>query len=257
MKKIDFKNVVKSTQNLLDKHSPVILTSIGITGMISTTIMAVRATPKAMILIEEKKDEVDDDNLTRREIVKTCWKCYAPAAITGGISIACLISANNVNNKRNAVLATAYKLSETTLTEYKNKVIDVIGAEKEQTIRDDIAKDRITKNPARSNEVIVMGKGSTLCYDNISGRYFKSDMDKIRKAENEINRKLMSDLYVSLNDFYDLIGLPFTQIGFELGWSFDGDLLTIEYGTTLSEDDEPCIVMDYSIQPKHNFQKLI
>lgn len=250
-------NFIKTVGNKLSEHSPEILTGIGITGLLSTTVLAVKATPKALRLIDEKKEENNTDELTNMEVVKTCWKCYIPAAVTASVSVACLIGANSVNNKRNAVLATAYKLSESAFSEYKEKVIETIGEKKEEEVRDKIAKDRIEKNPVNNNEVIITGKGDVLCYDVVSGRYFKSDVDKIRKAENTLNKKLMNDMYCSLNEFYDLIGLPFTQMGFDLGWNVNDSLVEIEFSTQLSEDDTPCVVIQYSVLPKCDYQHLL
>lgn len=257
MDKKSISNFVKTVGNKLSEHSPEILTGIGITGLLSTTILAVKATPKALQLIDEKKEEMNTDELTNTEVVKTCWKCYIPAAVTASVSVACLIGANSVNNKRNAVLATAYKLSESAFSEYKEKVIETIGEKKEEEVRDKIAKGRIEQNPVKNNEVIITGKGDVLCYDIVSGRYFKSDVDKIRKAENTLNKKLMNDMYCSLNEFYDLIGLPFTQMGFELGWNVNDSLVEIEFSTQLSEDDTPCVVIQYSVLPKCDYQHLL
>lgn len=256
MNKKGISNFIKTVGNKLSEHSPEILTGIGITGLLSTTVLAVKATPKALRLIDEKKEEYDTDELTNIEVIKTCWKCYIPAAVTASVSVACIIGANSVNNKRNAVLATAYKLSESAFSEYKEKVIETIGEKKEEEVRDKIAKDRIEKNPV-NNEVIITGKGDVLCYDVVSGRYFKSDVDKIRKAENTLNKKLMNDMYCSLNEFYDLIGLPFTQMGFDLGWNVNDSLVEIEFSTQLSEDDTPCVVIQYSVLPKCDYQHLL
>lgn len=257
MNKKSISNFVKTVGDKLSEHSPEILTGIGITGLLSTTVLAVKATPKALRLIDEKKEEMNTDELTNTEVVKTCWKCYIPAAVTASVSVACLIGANSVNSKRNAVLATAYKLSESAFSEYKEKVIETIGEKKEEEVRDKIAKGRIERNPVKNNEVIITGKGDVLCYDIVSGRYFKSDVDKIRKAENTLNKKLMNDMYCSLNEFYDLIGLPFTQMGFELGWNVNDSLVEIEFSTQLSEDDTPCVVIQYSVLPKCDYQHLL
>lgn len=257
MDKKSISNFVKTIGDKLSEHSPEILTGIGITGLLSTTVLAVKATPKALQLIDEKKEEMNTDELTNTEVVKTCWKCYIPAAVTASVSVACLIGANSVNSKRNAVLATAYKLSESAFSEYKEKVIETIGEKKEEEVRDKIAKGRIEQNPVKNNEVIITGKGDVLCYDIVSGRYFKSDVDKIRKAENTLNKKLMNDMYCSLNEFYDLIGLPFTQMGFELGWNVNDSLVEIEFSTQLSEDDTPCVVIQYSVLPKCDYQHLL
>ena len=249
MKKPKLSSISKGIRGAITKHSPEILTGIGIAGMITTTIMAVRATPKALILIEERKEEIDVDKLTPVELIKTTWTCYIPAAITGGLSIICLIGASSVNARRNAALATAYTLSESALKEYQEKVIETIGEKKEQTVRDAIAKDRIDKNPVSSREVIITEKGNTLCYDAISGRYFKSDIDKLKKAENELNRRMRDEMYISLNDFYYEIGLNPIGIGNDLGWNIDHGYIELKFSSQLTDDGNPCLVIDYQVVP--------
>jgi len=249
MKKPKLSSISKGIRGAITKHSPEILTGIGIAGMITTTIMAVRATPKALILIEERKEEIDVDKLTPVELIKTTWTCYIPAAITGGLSIICLIGASSVNARRNAALATAYTLTESALKEYQEKVIETIGEKKEQTVRDAIAKDRIDKNPVSSREVIITEKGNTLCYDAISGRYFKSDIDKLKKAENELNRRMRDEMYISLNDFYYEIGLNPIGIGNDLGWNIDHGYIELKFSSQLTDDGNPCLVIDYQVVP--------
>ena len=163
----------------VSKRSPEILTGIGIAGMATTVVLAVRVTPKALKLIEDRKKELYplDDNgevvMPKTEVIKAAWKSYIPAAVTGVMSITCLIGASSVNARRNAALYSAYKLSETALTEYKDKVVETIGEKKEKAVRDAVAKDKIEKNPVTKKEVIITEKGNTLCYDTISGRYFR------------------------------------------------------------------------------------
>ena len=254
MKKPKLSSISKVIRGAITKHSPEILTGIGIAGMITTTIMAVRATPKALILIEERKEEIDVDKLTPIELIKTTWTCYIPAAITGGLSIICLIGASSVNARRNAALATAYTLSESALKEYQEKVIETIGEKKEKTVRDAIAKDRIDKNPVSSREVIITEKGNTLCYDAISGRYFKSDIDKLKKAENELNRRMRDEMYISLNDFYYEIGLNPISIGDDLGWNIDHGYIELNFSSQLSDDGNPCLVIDYQVAPRYEYR---
>ena len=143
---------LKGVQSSVSKHSPEILTGLGIAGMITTTVLAVKATPKALNAIEAEKyrqnearreeaieqgyDEVGlVDKLTPVETVKVAWKPYIPAIVTGTVSIACLIGASAVNNRRNAALATAYQLSTTALNEYKKEVVETIGEKKEKPVK--------------------------------------------------------------------------------------------------------------------------
>lgn len=256
MHKLNLANLVSNTRQFANKHSPEILTGIGIAGMITTTVLAVRATPKALELLEEKKNEDWVDELSPLEVVKTAWKPYVPAAVTGIASVACLIGASSVNAKRNAALATAYKLSETALTEYREKVIETIGEKKEKTVRDKVAEERVKKNPVSKSEVIVTNNGTTLCFDPISARYFKSSIDKIKRAENELNKQMLHDIsgYVSLNEFYDELGLDHTSVGDDLGWNVDR-LIDISFSSQLNDNGEPSVVLDYLVAPKYDFYK--
>lgn len=256
MSKIKFKPLIKTIRSGLAKHSPAILTALGITGMIGTTVLAVKATPKALDLIENKKEELDKDKLTVVETVKATWKCYAPAAVTCVTSAACLIGASSVHTKRNAALATAYKLSESALIEYRDKVVETIGEKKEQSVRDAIAKDHVEKNPITNNEVIITDRGYTLCYDELSGRYFYSDIEKIKKAANELNRQMLNDMYVSLNELYYELGLEGTKLGEQMGWNVDRGLIDLKFSATVSADDRPCIVLDYRVPPMYDYQNM-
>lgn len=251
-------NVMRFAKDLwkgVNKHSPQILTGIGVAGMITTTVLAVKATPKAMRLIERKKQEKFAP-LTPMETVKAGWKPYAPAVVTGVASTVCLIGSCSVSTRRTAALATAYKLSETALSEFKEKAIETVGEKKVKEIKDKIAEDKLSKNPVSSSEVIVTEKGNTLCYDTISGRYFFSDIDHIKKAVNRVNRQLTYDMYISLTEFYGEIGLTQTKISDEIGWNLDDGLLEVDFSSKLSDDGRPCLVMDYNIAPRYDFSRL-
>lgn len=257
MGKGNISKIINEIQKAVIKHSPEILTGLGIAGMITTTVLAVKATPKALDLINDRKDELETEKLPPIEVVKTAWKCYIPATLTCVTSTACLIGASSVHLKRNAALATAYKLSESAISEYKDAVIDKIGEKKEQTIRDKVAEEKMKKNPVSSSEVFITEKGNTLCYDTISGRYFKSDIDRIKRAENAINKQLLDEMYVSLNDLYDELDLDHTKLGDELGWKIDDGLVELYFSSQLADDGTPCVVMDFTRAPKYNFSKLL
>ena len=162
MKKLIMPAGIKKIQKVLARKSPEILTGIGIAGVITTTVLAVKVTPKALQLIDEAErkkavawnnENPDYDNgadrikLTKTETVKAAWKPYIPVVVTGVCSVACIIGANSVHLKRNAALATAYQLSTTAFNEYKEKVVETIGEKKEKVVRQNIAKDKVEKNP--------------------------------------------------------------------------------------------------------------
>jgi hypothetical protein len=158
-----------------------------------------------------------------------------------------------MNNRRNAALATAYSLSETALTEYRNKVIATMGEKKDQSIRDEIAKDRVARNPVNSCEVIVTNDGNFLCYDKTSGRYFRSNNEKLQRAQNEINRRLITEMFVSLNDFYYEIGLKSIDVGDKLGWNIDKGFLEIYKSYQPDENEVPCCIIDYEVVPEYKY----
>lgn len=261
--KLNLSKVAKNMQHTLGKYSPQILTGIGIAGMITTVVLAVKATPKALELIEDKKEELDAGKLTVVDTVKTAWKPYVPAVVTGVLSTVCIIGGNAVGTRRTAALAAAYKISETALHEYKDAVVETIGEEKSKEVKEKVAQNKLDKNPVVEKQIIVTNKGTFLCYDSLSGRYFQSDIETIRKAQNDINDYLFSEDYASLNMFYDFLGLEHTRLGAELGWKIDSGTLQIEFDSTLASDKSqgiapgtPCLVLDYNVAPKYEFDKM-
>ena len=259
MNKPNLSALFKDVKMAMGKHSPEILTGLGIAGMIVTTVMAVRATPKALMLIEDKKDELElqaDEKLRPVEVVKTTWKCYVPAAVTGVVSVGCLIGASSVNARRNAALATAYNLSATALADYKDKVIETVGEKKEQIIRNKVAEENIAKEPVNQSAIIVNGNGNTRCFDTITKQRFLSDIESIKRTINELNRRMVNgEDYISLNDFYSEIGMEPVSIGEDLGWNVTRGLIEVNFSAQLDTDGVPCIVLDYAVEPKRGFNR--
>lgn len=246
--------IPKKIGQVLAKESPSILTGVGAVGVISTAVMAVRATPKAMIILDEERYvRAREDRLSRplskKEIFLLTWKCYVPTIIMGGMAIACIIGANSINLRRNAALASVYGLTEAALKEYQDKVVETFGETKAQQVKDSIAKDRVEKTPPSPDKIIKTGKGETLCLDPYSSRYFKHDIEKIRKVINELNRDLLNDDFVSLNDVYYALGLPETKLGVDMGWHISDGLIEFDFSSQLTRDGEPCLVLDFKNEP--------
>ena len=256
MHKPNIKAAYNAVKKSTIKHSPEILTGIGIAGMVTTTVMAVRATPKALELL--KKEKLNRTEVSNLDAIKICWRCYIPASATCALSIICLVGASSVNVRRNAALATAYSIAETSLKEYQSKVVETIGEKKDQTIRDAVAKEKIDAHPVKESEIIFVGDGETLCFDVLSGRYFKSKIDRIKKAENDLNRRMRDEMYISLNDFYYEIGLPSIKIGDDIGWNIDREgYIDLRFSSQLNDNDEPVFVVDYGCGPRYDYRKLM
>lgn len=257
MNKLKLARLLKNAQSSVIKHSPEILTGLGIAGMITSTVLAVKATPKALKLIEEEKEREEVDELTALETVKVAWKPYIPAIATTIVSTACLIGASSVSARRYTALTAAYKLSESALAEYHEKVVESIGETKERVIRDKVNQEQIDKNPINNSEIYITKEGDTTFLDPLSKRYFKCDIDLIRKTENKLNKEMLHDPfgYVSLNDFYDEIGLDRTDLGDKIGWNIGKGMIDIHISPGLTKDDKPCIVLDFTVPPAWDFDK--
>lgn len=247
---MNIKTMAKSVWAGAKKHSPEILIGMGIAGAASSVIFAVKATPKAMILLEEKRQELGVEKLEAKEIIKTAAPVYIPTAVSFGVSVACIIGASSVNARRNAALTAAYTLSESTLRTYRDKVLETVGEDKEREIRQKAAIEQQQKTPEPQALVVSSAAGQLKCFDSLSGRYFVSTKNEIDKAVNEFNRQLRDDMRISLNDWYDLIGLDTNKLGDMLGWDIERGYVETCYASRLDEDGLPCLVVNY-VEPPH------
>ena len=235
MNKQAFMNIAKGVKRALRKHSPEILTGIGIAGMIATTVTAVRATPKALQLIDAREIK-EEKRLSTAEVVKTTWKCYIPAAVTGTLSVACLIGAS----------------SETALKEYREKALEVVGPKKEQAIRDAVAKEKLEKARVETREIVSTGRGETPCFDPLTNSLFKSDIETIRKAENNLNKRMRDELKITVNEFLQEIGLEpcDDSIGETMGWDIDKGYIDLDFSSQLV-NGVPYLVIGHHIPPQY------
>lgn len=272
---------LKTLGGIISQNSPSILTTISVVGLISTVISAVKVTPKVMVKLDDEiffkyedemldakeeitfqewleKDYKDSSRffykLTKKEILQLVWKDYLPSIIMGALTISCIIGSNRISLRRSAALASLYGITEAAFKEYQGKVIETIGDVKERKVRDDIAQDRIQKNPTATNAIVLTGKGDVLCYDTLSGRYFRSDIDKIQKIVNSLNYELRSAMFLTVNDLYYKLGLSNCDLGAECGWDVDKGEIELGFSAQLSDAGEPCLVLEYKVTPKHQYK---
>lgn len=243
--------VAKRLEKMTLDNSASICTAIGVVGTVATALLTGKATIKAVRILDEKTDK----HTSNKAKAKLVWMLYIPPVGVGAVTVVSIIGANRIGSRRAAAIAAAYSISEKAFTEYKEKIIEKIGAKKEIGFRDEVAQDQVNRNPVGQREVIITGNGDVLCYDSLTGRYFNSSVETLRKAENEINKKILSDNYASLSEFYDRIGLSNTVISEEIGWNLD-NMLELECSTTLSEDNKPCVVVNYKCTPIRFYYKL-
>lgn len=240
-------DLTKTVERSIARNAPSLLTAIGVSGVLSTSYLTGRATFQAAKVLESEEyfNGVADTRKERLiEQTKLVWRLYIPAAVSGAVTITCIIGANRIGSKRAAAAYSLLTVSEAAFLEYKDKVVDTIGEKKEQAIRDEIAQDRINANPP-SKEVMVISSGDVLCYEMHTGRYFQCNMETLRKAQNKINQQILSQMEASLDDFYYEVGLPCTTSSHMYGWD-SGRMFELEFTTVLSPDDKACIAFDYN-----------
>lgn len=257
------KEIGRSLRHGMVQYAPHILTGLGVAGVYLTAIFASKATLKAAKIVEDENRKNEESRqffasdepapiippLTRKEIVNKTWKCYIPSALISLLTAGCIIKSGRIYSKRNAALLALYSISETAFREYQSKVKEMIGDGKEGKIRDSVARDKIIKNPSEIKGIVITGGGEALCYDAPSARYFRSDIEKIRRKENDFNQALRSEMRMTLNELYYELGLEPTKMGDNLGWDIDKGLLEFKFSSQLTENGSPCLVIDYEIHP--------
>jgi Family of unknown function (DUF6353) len=244
------------------QNSPWILSGIAVAGVIGTAFLAAKGTPKALEKLSElKEDKALEQNcdhgyakVTRKEIVLATWKPYIPAALAGTATITCIIASTQIGMRRQAALVGAYALLDNAYHRYKDEVLEQIGEKKEQQISDGVAQKRVNELPS-SNQVVFLGKGDVLCLDDLSGRYFKSDHEAIRRAINDVDAEVLQQGYSDLNKFYELVGLPVIDLGELLGWNLD-HRPEFAPSTALNDCGQPCLVVAFRFPPIHDYSKI-
>lgn len=248
----DINKTVNSAIALAKRNSPALLTACSVVAMGSACVLSGVGTVKAMEKAKEMERETDHVP-SKMDYVKTCWKCYIPAVVMGTVSAACAIGAQKINSSRAAALAAAYTITDTALKEFKEKAVEVVGEKKVEQIEDKVAEKQIEKTPfSRVNESLipVIG-GTTLCFDSISARYFYSDHDYILKRLNDFNFQLMAEDYLSINEWYMVLGLEGMgePVGSKLCWKAEDGQLKIRFTSKLSDTGKPCLVINYQVLP--------
>jgi hypothetical protein len=184
------------------------------------------------------------------------WKEFIPPVLMGTATIAAIIGANQIGTRRTAALAAAYTLSEKASAEFREKVKERLGDKKLQEVHDDIAQDRVNDKPDTEKAIIVVGDGKVKVYEMYTDRYFYIDsVEDLKAAQNKINYDVNMNMYASLSDFYDYLGVPHTSISDEVGWKND-KLMELVISGTLDAQNRPCVAFDYRVEPVRNYFRL-
>ena len=184
--------IINSIVKPLKRNSTTILSTTAITGVVTTAYLTGKAAVQAEHVLRTS-DFYHPEIRDRKERVKTrvrlVWRCYVPAAASGAVTIGCIVGTSRISSKRTAAAQAAFVLTERAYSEYRAKVIEEYGERKDQGIRDSIASDRVNAKPPSA--LIVSGPGNVLCCELHTGRYFTSDMETLRRAQNDLNQRLL------------------------------------------------------------------
>jgi hypothetical protein len=255
---MNFSVVKHSASAFLSENAATIFTAGGVVGTVTTGTLAWRAGYKTALKEGELNfhKEEDEPSATKGEVLKETWQINIPPVIIGSLAVSSIVASNLVSARKAAALAAAYAIADGRLEEYKQKVQEKLTGPKNKAIKDEIAQDRVTNNPP-SKEVIIIASGEVLCHDSLTGRYFHSTVEQIRKAEHYINAELAGSQYASLSQFYDELGLPVTSYSDQVGWSaLNQDVqFELNLSTVMTPDQKPCISIDYSILPTPEYHR--
>lgn len=238
---------IKVFKNWFSKNQSALMLGIGLAGMITTTVLAVKGHVKARDKMNYDPECTNDKNtwtdkkgvrhVKKRYWIKKTWKCYIPATITGSLSVACLIGSYSINHRRNAALASSLAVSEAAMTEYQKHVVDTIGEEAERGIRDKFEASQVEKNVGtlhgEDHPGYMDGDYGVNCYESSTQQHFWASKEDIRKAVNNLNQERLTGFCgeVTLNDFYNELGLATTSTGDVLGWKTENPV-EVDISTT-------------------------
>lgn len=261
---------MKTVKSVITANSPVLLVGATITGIVATGVMSAKAGYKARGIIDAERERRVDEVTERifstpldresavkaareipaKDMVSLTWLCYAAPALTAVSAIASCMGLHMIHSKRHAALAGLYAITAGKLDDYREEAEALLGVKKTQDLNDTMAQKNIDKHPI-NNQVVLTEGGSELCFDDWTGRYFKSNLNLIESALNEVNAILIDEGEVDLNTLYDRLGLEPIPSGGDLGWSrTKTKKITLKPGTVKTPEGRPALVVSFRTEPK-------
>lgn len=247
--------VLGKTKGFLDKNASTILTCVAGVGVVGTTVLAVKATPKAMANIKQAKRDKGAE-LTKFEIVKAAAPVYIPTILMGASTIACIVGANVLNKRKQAGLVAAYTMLDASYKDYKAKVKEMVGEDGHIEIRNEIAKDKYKEN----EDNISVSDDKQLFYDEFLGEYFESTIEDVQKAQYTLNREIQTRGWYTAAEFYELLGVDYDDGG-SLGWTEGGNFarywqswVDFSHTKTQIDDNMECIIITCWSEPYMDYE---
>ena len=256
-------NLLKGVCEMANRHSPEILTGLGIAGFVTAIVLAVKATPAAEDLIVQAEDE-KEDTLTPIETAKAAWKVYIPSGIAALGAAGCLIGAAKINHTRNTELATACAISQAMAKRWQEKTAEIAGEDKAKEIDDAVKKETVQSTAAQTSVSKLPPSnvaGVHPFWDPLSNTAFYASTQMLERAEVALNKRLYTgtEPYVTIDDLYDELNeqgvyppLKHTSLSNMMGWTaenggieFDMDIDGIPFEQHHWDDGTPCYLMSF------------
>ena len=260
----------------LTRNSPTIMTSLGVGSLLGAIGVGILVTPRAIAHVLDDgyaEDNLYDDpglgyglqsavhdldyfeiyvkKLTRKQSLDVIKAYYIPTIGLVGLGLSAIFLGNRVHIKRTYAMASAYTILDQTLREYKTRVGETVTKAKAREIESAVDLAVLKDNPADARNTHNIGGGKDLCFEPLTGRYFYSDAEKVRRAVNSENARLMSDSMITLNEVLYEFGLPAVNLGHALGWASEDGLIDVELSARVVDPDEkPCLVIRIDPGPR-------
>lgn len=252
---MNLKKLWKTVKMVTDNHGPAVLSGFAIVGVIGTVYLAVKATPKAMYILEQKKEE----GASGLETAKALAPVVAPAAAAGAATIGSIVLSHKMNVEKIATLTSALSIAQNTHSMYKEQIKEYMPEDTIEKMERKISKKIAEESPSRKdNSIINTGHGNVLCMDALSGRMFRSDGNYIEKVMNMMNNQLRNEMSVGLGELYSELGLPQNEFSRRMGWKIDHGEIQYRLDSDIFEDtNEPYILFRILTLPQDYYGKTI
>lgn len=262
--------LIDKGKKVIDENQREIMLGGAIAGVVVTVVTSWRAGIKADKILQKHKvlvDKLNELDMTeeektnkRKEITLQTVKEITPVVIPPMLSatgtIISVVGGYKVASHQIATLSALYSMSEKAYHDYVDKTNLIAGPKKVQEIEEAVAKDKVGSNPPQDrNTIINTGRGNVLFLDPVSGRYFYSKPEDVKRAVNAVNNETNVDGYFTeLNEFYDELGIPTIDLGKMVGFPA-GNLIDIDriFTVILDESDNPVYILNYEVKPGHGY----
>lgn len=245
------------------QSAPAIFTAIGAGGVIVTAVLAVTATPEALENIKtESRMSHDGDPYayTKLEAFKSGWKYYIPTAAVGMSTIGFMVGAHILNQKQQANMISLYTLLDQSYKRYRKAADEVFGEGADYKIKAQVAKDVYTCSPGMFGSGCIYdpelddSSDKVLFFDWFSNRYFESTFAAVTNAQYHLNRNWVLRGEVSINEFYEFLGIDTITDLDIMGWSYEyaeEGIMWLDFDVYKTNIDEnlDCFVITPVISP--------